>query len=543
MINRDKILTIKNYSYIFLWTQLFPILIYVLNGYKNVGMIEVLKNVKAGLRICLIIYFIFWGISYILPKKIFRVGMLILIIINLFANICDLFAYINFGTQINSDIFYTVLETNLTEGKEFLLTYFNEKILIIFIYVILITVFLYKIKLKKIISSFIMLMTIIGIVFCFDLSGNDYTRKYILATLNSSYKKYKKDAEEYKKTLSNLKDFDLKKDIKDSNEEDTIYVMIIGESGSKIHSSLYNYYRNTNPEMLKLKDRGELIVFNNIITPHSQTRETLQKVLTLKNHKLDKKFYEVPSILDFFNSTDFKTYWLSNQESYGIIGNVVASIASKASFTKYTEEYSSDSRKIKKYDEALLPMLDKVLERKDSKKFIVIHLMGNHMQYHERYPKNFKYFKDINKNFNKWQKNKKDIVNDYDNTMIYVDYIVSEIIKKIEKQNKKSYVLYFSDHGEEIWDKKNFMGHGEKNINTCVTDIPFVLWLSDKYKKDNKKLKDILESVDRKYSTEDLIYTILELSYLEWNNFDSQKSIINSNFKEKARYHNGLNYD
>ena len=47
MINRDKILTIKNYSYIFLWTQLFPILIYVLNGYKNVGMIEVLKNVKA----------------------------------------------------------------------------------------------------------------------------------------------------------------------------------------------------------------------------------------------------------------------------------------------------------------------------------------------------------------------------------------------------------------------------------------------------------------------------------------------------------------
>lgn len=543
MINKEKISIIKNYSYIFLWTQLFPILIYILNGYKNIGIIEVVKNIKAGARICLIMYLGFWIISYILPKKIFKFGMLSLIAINLIANICDLFSYINFGTQINSDIFYTVLETNLGEGKEFLLTYFNERIIIIFIYIILILFLLYKIKLKKYFTSLIMLIAVIGIIFSFNLNGTDYTRKYVLATLGSSYKKYKKDAEEYKKFLNNLKEFDLKKEIKDLNTEESLYVMIIGESSSKLHSSIYGYYRNTTPELLKLKNNNELVVFNNIITPHSQTREALQEVLTLKSSEVNKNFYEVPSILDFFNTTDFKTYWLSNQESYGIIGNVVASIASKAQHTKYTEEYTSDSRKFKKYDEALLPMLDKVLEEKAPKKFIVIHLMGNHMQYQERYPERFKYFKDIDKNFNEWQIRKKDRVNDYDNSMLYVDYIVSEIIKKIEKQDKKSYVLYFSDHGQEIWDKKDFMGHGEKIINSCVSDIPFVLWLSNKYKLDNIRVENILKNVDKKYSTEDLPYTILDLSYLEWKNFDREKSVINHNFKEKMRCHVNLNYD
>ena len=87
------------------------------------------------------------------------------------------------------------------------------------------------------------------------------------------------------------------------------------------------------------------------------------------------------------------------------------------------------------------------------------------------------------------------------------------------------------------------MGHGENKINSCVSDIPFVLWVSGKYKLDNTRVENILKSIDKKYSTEDLSYTILDLSYLEWKNFDREKSVINHNFKEKMRYHVNLNYD
>ena len=83
------------------------------------------------------------------------------------------------------------------------------------------------------------------------------------------------------------------------------------------------------------------------------------------------------------------------------------------------------------------------------------------MQYKERVPEKFKKFTDKDDRFNEWQKNKSKIVNDYDNSILYVDYIVNEIISKIKNENKKSYVLYFSDHGEEFYDSKDFMGHGQ----------------------------------------------------------------------------------
>lgn len=512
-LDKDKIKNIKKYSYVFLWSQLFPTLIYIINGYKNIGSIEVVKNLKAGLRICIIMYLVFILLSFISPKKIYKIVMTSLIIINVTANIFDLFAYINFGTQINSDIFYTMLETNINESREFLLNYFNMKFLIIIVYLLCI-LFIAKIK-NKLISFTGGILSVIIIVFSFNLEGNDYTRKYVLATLKSSYVKYQNDAKEYKETLKELRNFNLKDQLTDLNKEESIYVMVIGESGSKYHSSLYGYFRETNPNLKKLKEKNELFIFNNVISSHGTTRESLQKVLTLKDSKNNYKFYEIPSILDLFKEAGFKTYWISNQESYGSVGNVVAALASKADYVEYTEVLTQDSRKFKKYDESLLPIFDKILKENNSKKFIVIHLMGNHMQYKERVPEKFKKFVDKDDRFNEWQKNKSKIVNDYDNSILYVDYIVNEIISKIKNENKKSYVLYFSDHGEEVYDSKDFMGHGQNIINDYVAEVPFILWVSDKYKKDINKVTQISKSLDNKYITEDLPYTLIDLSYIQ----------------------------
>ncbi len=539
--DKDKINSIQKYSYVFLWSQLFPTLIYIINGYKNIGNIEVVKNLKAGIRICIIMYLFFILLSFISPKKIYKFVMTSLIIINVTVNIFDLFAYINFGTQINSDIFYTMLETNINESKEFLLNYFNMKFLIIIAYLLYI---LFTVKIKnKLISFTGGILSVIIIVFSFNLEGNDYTRKYVLATLKSSYIKYQNDAKEYKETLKELRNFNLKDQLTDLNKEESIYVMVIGESGSKYHSSLYGYFRETNPNLKKLKEKNELFIFNDVVSSHSTTRESLQKVLTLKDSQNNYKFYEIPSILDLFKEAGFKTYWISNQESYGSIGNVVAALASKADYVEYTEVLTQDSRKFKKYDEALLPIFDKILKENNSRKFIVVHLMGNHMQYKERVPEKFKKFTNKDDRFNEWQKNKSKIVNDYDNSILYVDYIVNEIISKIKNENKKSYVLYFSDHGEEVYDSKDFMGHGQNMINNYVAEVPFVLWTSDKYKKDVNKITQISKSLDNKYITEDLPYTLIDLSYIQWENFISEKSVVNIDFKEKERYHNNIKYE
>lgn len=535
---------IKKYCFIIMWTQLFPILIYIMNGYKNVGFLEVVKNVKAGARITLIITLIMFIFMIISPRKILKKIGVGLILFNLLVNIPDLFTYINFGTQINSDIFFIFLETNKNEGIEFFKSYLNLKTIIILIYIFWIVLLLFSKKIKWLITTIGIILSSIIIVMFSSLEGNDYSRKYVLEILNSSYKKYQEDIKIYNELLANKRNFDLTKEII-SKDVDGIYVLIIGESHSKLHSSIYNknYPRDTMPNLKKRLDNNEMVLFNEVITPYSNTRKALAEVLTLKESDGNDNFYDYPSILDIFKGAGFKTYWISNQDSYGVLGNSISVIASGADETKYTEVYNSNSRKLKKYDEYILPLLDETLKEDVAKKFIVIHLMGSHMQYHERVPKEWRIYKDIPEEFNEWQKAKSDIVNSYDNSIRYVDYLLDEIIEKVKNQNKKSYILYVSDHGQELYDGKNFMGHGEHSINKYVAEVPMFLWYSNDYRLDKEKIENIKKSVARKYSSEDLPYTLMDLSNIEWNKFDKSRSIINSDFKEKVRKHVDEIYD
>ena len=75
-----------------------------------------------------------------------------------------------------------------------------------------------------------------------------------------------------------------------------------------------------------------------------------------------------------------------------------------------------------------------------------------------RYPKAFNYFIDTPKsNFISDNNNAK--INHYDNAILYNDFLISQVIKKVDSLNKKSFVLYFSDHGEEMFDDLNMAGH------------------------------------------------------------------------------------
>lgn len=281
------------------------------------------------------------------------------------------------------------------------MTYTNKKLMIILIYIFFILILLFFDKIKYVITIFIIFIISIIIVLFSLLEGNDYTRKYILETLNSSYKKYEKDVKEYREFLLNSKEFSELNTIK-SFKEERISVLIIGESHSKYHSSIYGYFRETMPNMEKLLKNKEIMVFNNVITPQSSTRAALTEVLTLKSNNGDSNFYDYPSVIDIYKKAGFKTYWISNQENYGVAGNFAALIANKCDEVKYTETYNSDSRKLKKYDEYVLPLLDQVLKENERQKFIVIHLLGNHFRYDERTPHSYKIYKDINKNFNKF---------------------------------------------------------------------------------------------------------------------------------------------
>lgn len=162
------------------------------------------------------------------------------------------------------------------------------------------------------------------------------------------------------------------------------------------------------------------------------------------------------NIIALANSTQkWETYWFSNHKEVGVYENLYSIISKDAKNQKFVGLEGG-------YDQEILPFLDEALKDGHSHRLIFVHIQGSHMVVTERYPKEFDKF-----NFD----NRK-LVNAYFNSVLYTDYIIDEVIKRVEKQ--KSVVLYVSDHGQMFRKEKYIHGFTKKGL-----DVPFVIWHSD----------------------------------------------------------------
>ncbi|WP_158655140.1 phosphoethanolamine transferase [Flavivirga eckloniae] len=310
------------------------------------------------------------------------------------------------------------------------------------------------------------------------------------------------------------------------SDDNELYIIIIGESTSRSHLGIYNYYRETTPELKKMSKN--LLVYKNVISPHAYSVGALTKILTIGNYENPEKV-SAGSIIQLANSVGFETYWLSNQRPIGPYESMITKISLSAKNHKFLTTTIAGNSKV--LDEELLGEFNEVISNNDvKKKLVFVHLMGTHHHYENRYPKAFNKFKDdpitkfkSEENFTK--------INHYHNAVLYNDFIISELIKQVDSLHTKSFALYFSDHGEEVFDDLNMAGHNEDIYSKKMFDIPFVLWQSQKYKEE----KELLFVEDRKYMTDDLFHGMADLLDISANEVDFKRSIFNKDFKERKR--------
>lgn len=315
-------------------------------------------------------------------------------------------------------------------------------------------------------------------------------------------------------------------------DEPHTFVMIIGESTTRKQLGIYNYYRETTPLLSKRKT--ELLIYQDVISSESHTIESLQAALSLHNFK-DKT---ESTLIQLMNQANFKTFWLSNQNPIGIYATLLTKMSKAADVYTYTNLGSWKS--FTPFDEKLLPHLDEALNDTNQNKFIVIHLMATHGQYKLRYPTNFNVFKDIPiTNFSSDENHK--IINEYHNAIRYVDTIVNTIIEKVAATQTNSYVVYFSDHGEEMLVDRDFFGHNSTDTPTkSMYEIPFFVWLSDSYKSNY----EILYQPKQPYMIDDLLHSMSDLSKVQFKEFKPEASIFSKDFKPKPRIlGNSINFD
>lgn len=443
-----------------------------------------------------------------------------------------------FNGHINQSAVFIFFESNIQESKEFLNAKLDRITLLVLLIFVTIFAFLgYRVLRSKNELPFFklsrILLPVLLIIFLLRQAALLPTNlPYILAKAPFQYIF---DSKEFAKLSEPIAENVFLNATKSSNTSET-HIVIIGESTNRKHFSLYEHYaRNTTPLLRSIKD--ELMVYNDVITPHTFTIGTLTKSLTRSNFE-DLYKENNGSIVQLLNKSGYGTYWFSNQKPLSVTEVRVTRIAKAADSVKF---YNSRGLTEKTpFDEALLPGLLTVLKKKKKLKVIFLHLLGTHLQYDLRYPKEYSKFTEQQNGYDQYQ-NK--IVNSYDNAILYNDFLIYKIIE-IAKENKVSTVLYFSDHGEDVYDTLASYGHAvdtnDEKTSRPMYEIPFFLWKS-------KHMANREQEVfvpNRSYMIDDLFHSLADLYSVEAEEVDHTRSIFSSEFKERKRkVGKGIDFD
>lgn len=305
-------------------------------------------------------------------------------------------------------------------------------------------------------------------------------------------------------------------------------VLILGESLAKNHMSLYGYYRKTTPFLDSL---SSLYRFNDVVASATQTRTAMMMMLTPATTRNLNLYYNSESLINVVNNAGYTSWWISNQMMFGISDTETSVIAKDAHHNAFINtDWTTASM-----DEKLIEPLRSALKYESTKKFIILHMIGNHHDYHKRYPNREPFIlNDSLINPGHWDNRMIDIVKHYDNSVRYTDFVLSEVIDLLKQQPEATSVIFLSDHGQEVYDRPGVgMGHGSPRLVNEAVEVPFFVWTSD-----NRlwATKTKSEFIDRPFSLENLFHAVIDFLDIETASLNNSMSLFHSDFIPTERY-------
>ncbi|EIT8380009.1 sulfatase-like hydrolase/transferase, partial [Salmonella enterica subsp. enterica serovar Cotham] len=355
--------------------------------------------------------------------------------------------FIVFNEQISFDVISSVVETNLIEAKGMFL---SDGVKIIGIAIILTLAISYGIiKLYKNqdnfkwipgLAIFLYLLTALMIVNDVWPQINDIkmsmneSRSTIGKLIKSYFPAVIGDVAYFASTMilndrysntSIIPDFNESITGKAESGNNTI-VIVMGESSLFSRYSIYGYPKLTSPDLQKIFTHPKSCIVRNVHSSAPETRDSLAMTFSFSTPESDTNLFKNKSIIEMAKANGYKTWWIGSQELEGLFSSKYGFIARKSDVVRLTNGH----------DEHLVSMLTDALEDTSApKKFIIVHLLGNHKPYH---------------NYDAEDKKALPGAEEYDLTIHKTDRVVSSLFNDVAKHSKNYIFLYTSDHGEVV---------------------------------------------------------------------------------------------
>ena len=292
-------------------------------------------------------------------------------------------------------------------------------------------------------------------------------------------------------------------------------VLIIGESLSRRHCSLYGYAKPTTPVMDSLFRDGRLIRFTNATAAYVSTVEVFKQLMTTYHRGYEGKWYSYPNLINIMQKSGYRTNWISNQSNVGY-ENLVAAIGNLSDTTIWAGAQGLSMTA--EPDECVIPHVESILSQSAPNNFTVVHLMGQHETYRFRYPESFNRFHESDY-LNKPEHQRKNL-STYDNAIVYGDSVVTRIMDLY--RDEEAVVFFFPDHSIDIYDSdRSYCGHARPTDPVSATagsEIPFVAYPTARFEaRFPEKAAALRTAANIPFNTADLIYTVMDLAGIRFN--------------------------
>ena len=326
-------------------------------------------------------------------------------------------------------------------------------------------------------------------------------------------------------------------------------VVIIGESYNKHHAALYGYGLPTTPRLSERAKRGELVAFDDVISPWNITSNAFRAFLSTQSADEGGRWTEGVLFPALFKRAGFKVAFLSNQFFRTVSQGSIDFNGSFFLNDAQMENLCFDHRNVfrSKNDGTILSLLKRFTP--GERNLYLFHLWGQHMEYDHRYPSDQTTFTHHDIPRPDLSKSQRETVAHYDNATRWNDEVVDRILRHFA--NEDAVVVYFSDHGEEVYDGSiSLYGriHDEQPSTEVIRheyEVPFMIWGSPKCRRLHPELFERIQTAQHHpFSHDDLPHLLLGLAGIKTAYYKAHRDPLSPQFRPQRRLLRGnINYD
>lgn len=307
-------------------------------------------------------------------------------------------------------------------------------------------------------------------------------------------------------------------------ERKNLTILIVGETSRAENFSLNGYPRDTNPRLAK----DNVVYFPNTASCGTATAVSVPCMFSdmPRKHYDEELAQHQEGLLDVIQRAGINVLWNDND------GGCKGACDRVPHQNMTALNLPGQCINGECYDEVLFYGLEDYINNLQGDGVIVLHTIGSHgPTYFNRYPPQFRKFTPTCDTNEIQTCSQEQLVNTYDNTLVYVDYIVDKAINLLKAHQDKftTSLVYLSDHGESLGDNGVYLHGLPYAIAPDVQkQVPMLLWLSEDYQKRYGVDQSCLQkqAATQHYSQDNLFSTMLGLTGVQTSYYQATDDIL-----------------